>query len=64
MGCARGPGADWTIPPTDRPVEQRFCSVARIEAGKITQVHLYFDTAGLLGQLDVMPGMQAAGGAG
>jgi steroid delta-isomerase-like uncharacterized protein len=44
-----------TIEPTGRSVEQRFCSVNRIEDGKITEARLYFDLAGLMQQLGLMP---------
>lgn len=44
-----------TIEPTGRSVEQRFCSVNRIEGGKITESRLYFDLAGMMRQLGLMP---------
>jgi len=41
------------IPPSGRPVELRFCSVNRIENGKVTEARLYFDVLGLMQQLGV-----------
>jgi steroid delta-isomerase-like uncharacterized protein len=43
------------IPPTGRSIEHRFCSVNRIENGKITESRLYFDVIGLMQQLGVAP---------
>jgi ketosteroid isomerase-like protein len=43
------------IPPTGRAAEQRFCTVNRIENGKITEARQYFDLLGLMQQLGLVP---------
>ncbi len=50
------------IPPTGRPVEMRFCDVHHIWDGKISRTHSYFDLAGMLVQLGLMPAPEQAGG--
>jgi predicted ester cyclase len=43
------------IPPTGRRVELPFCEVYRITNGKIVGGSTYFDLAGMLQQLGLMP---------
>jgi ketosteroid isomerase-like protein len=43
------------IPPTGRPIELRFCSVARVRSGKIVEARDYYDVASMMQQLGLMP---------
>lgn len=52
---------DGEVPPTGRPVEIRFCEVHRISDGKIFITRSYFDLAGMLAQLGLVPEPEEAG---
>ena len=56
-GTHTGPlvGPAGTIPPTGRSIEFPVGELMRIEAGKFTLVHVYYDGATLLRQLGVFP---------
>ena len=53
-GLLKTPMGD--IPATGRSVEQHFCSVLKADGGQVQENRLYFDVAGLMQQLGVMPG--------
>jgi steroid delta-isomerase-like uncharacterized protein len=57
-GTHTGPlsGPAGTIPPTGRGVDVPFVQVLEFEGDQIARVRLYFDLAGMLHQLGVMPG--------
>lgn len=55
------PGPAGAIPPTGRPVEVPFIQMLEMRQGKIARIRLYFDSAGLLQQLGIMPTPAAAG---
>ena len=44
-----------TIAPTKKKIDVRFCEILRITNGKVSEAHLYFDTATMLRQLGVSP---------
>ena len=44
-----------TVPATGKRVKIRSCDVATVKNGKITEHHLYFDQADLIGQLGIAP---------
>jgi steroid delta-isomerase-like uncharacterized protein len=48
------------IPPTGRRIELTFCEAYRIKNGKIVGGAIYFDMAGMLQQLGLMPRQPAA----
>jgi predicted ester cyclase len=48
------PGAP-TIPATNRRVRLPFALVAKIDGGKFAEVNVYFDQAGMMAQLGLMP---------
>ena len=58
---ARGPHTgplmtgEGEIPPTGRQVEMRFCSLSQIRDGKIVKGRDYYDIAGIMQQLGLMP---------
>ncbi len=52
-GPLRGPEGE--IPPTGRRVEFELCEVYQIRDGKIVSARTYFDAAGLMSQLGVLP---------
>ncbi len=58
MGTHKGalevPGAP-AIPATNRPVRLPFALVAKIDGGKFADVNVYFDQAGMMAQLGLMP---------
>ena len=56
-GTRRGPlvGPAGTIPPTGRRIELPVGELLRVEDGKITLVHTYYDGATLMRQLGVFP---------
>jgi steroid delta-isomerase-like uncharacterized protein len=56
-GTHRGPlvGPAGTIPPTGRTIELPVGELFRIEDGKVTFVHVYYDGATLIRQLGVFP---------
>ncbi len=56
-GTHEGPlrGPDGEIPPTGRRVEFELCEVYQIREGKIVSARTYFDAAGLMSQLGVLP---------
>lgn len=43
------------IPPTNKKVHVRNCSVYRVHGGKVVEAHEYFDQLGLLAQLGLVP---------
>jgi ketosteroid isomerase-like protein len=43
------------IPPTGRPMALPFADVFRVVDGKVAQHRIYYDSAGLLAQLGLMP---------
>ncbi len=43
------------IPPTNKPVKMSTATVYRIQGGRVTEVHEYFDQLGILAQLGLMP---------
>jgi predicted ester cyclase len=43
------------LPPTGRPLDLPFADVFRIVGGQITEHRLYYDTAGMLAQLGLVP---------
>ncbi len=51
-GVLRSPAGE--IPPTAKTVVSRYAAVSRVEDGKITSFHMYFDLADVLGQLGLM----------
>lgn len=55
-GTHKGPlvGGGQTIPPTNKRVKVPNATVYRVQAGKITEVHEYFDQLGLLTQLGLV----------
>ncbi len=53
MGPLVGPSG--TIPPTGRRIELPVGELLRVEDGKITLVHAYYDGATLMRQLGVFP---------
>lgn len=53
-GPLAGPGGQ-TIPPTGKPVRLDLCGVAKVEGGKITEEHNYFDLLGMMAQLGLAP---------
>ncbi len=53
-GPLKGPGGQ-TIPATNKPVRISICSVAKMEGGKLTEEHNYFDMLGMMAQLGVAP---------
>jgi len=52
-GPMSSPGGE--VPPTGRSLETRFCEVLDIKDGKITGARSYFDLAGIMIQLGLMP---------
>lgn len=44
-----------TIPATNKPFSVQSCNLFKIEGGKITERHLYFDQLGFLAQLGLAP---------
>jgi ketosteroid isomerase-like protein len=52
------PGGE--VPPTGRSLETRFCEVLDIRDGKITDARSYFDLAGIMIQLGLMPAPEGA----
>ena len=57
-GTHKGPltGADGkTIPVTNKPIRLQRCNLFRVEDGKITERHLYFDQLGFMTQLGLAP---------
>ncbi len=48
------PGPEGEIPPTNRQVRVTNCSVYRVQGGKITEVHEYFDQLAFMAQLGLM----------
>lgn len=52
-GPLRGPAGE--IPPTGKAIEVLFAEALEFQQGKIAQARLYFDLAGMLGQLGLMP---------
>jgi steroid delta-isomerase-like uncharacterized protein len=54
-GPLEAPGAP-TIPPTNRRIRLPYAFVAKIEGGKFAEVNLYFDQAGMMAQLGLLPG--------
>jgi predicted ester cyclase len=53
-GPLTGPGGE-TIEPTNKPAQVKVCSVNKIEGGKITEEHTYFDQLTMLAQLGLAP---------
>ncbi len=53
-GPFAGPGGQ-TIPPTNKPVRWTLCQVGKIEGGKITEEHNYYDALGMMVQLGLAP---------
>ncbi len=53
-GPLAGPGGQ-TIPATNKPVRMTLCGVAKIEGGRITEEHNYFDLLGMMAQLGLAP---------
>jgi steroid delta-isomerase-like uncharacterized protein len=56
-GTHTGPlvGPSGTIPPTGRRIELPIGELVRVENGKITLIHAYYDGATLMRQLGVFP---------
>ena len=56
-GTHTGPlvGPSGTIPPTGRRIELPIAELVRVEEGKITLLHAYYDGATLMRQLGVFP---------
>jgi steroid delta-isomerase-like uncharacterized protein len=52
-GTLQSAGGD--IPATGKSVTLQLCDVFKIEGGKITSLHSYFDSASLLMQIGVLP---------
>jgi ketosteroid isomerase-like protein len=52
------PGGE--VPPTGRSLETRFCEVLDIKDGEITGARSYFDLAGIMIQLGLMPAPEGA----
>ena len=52
-GTLRSPAGD--IPATGKAVLSRYAAVSRVEDGRITSFHMYFDLVDVLAQLGVMP---------
>lgn len=48
------PGAP-PIPATNRPIRMPFAFFARVDGGKFAEVDLYFDQAGMMAQLGLVP---------
>ena len=48
------------VPPPGRSLETRFCEVLDIRDGKITGARSYFDLAGMMVQLGLMPAPERA----
>ena len=44
-----------TIPVTNKPIRLQSCNLFRVEDGKITERHLYFDQLGFMTQLGLAP---------
>lgn len=59
-GPMASPGGE--VPPTGRPLETRFCEVFDIRDGRISGVRSYFDLAGMMIQLGLMPEPEGAAG--
>lgn len=53
-GPIEAPGAS-PIPATNRPVRIPYAFVAKIEAGKFAESHVYYDQMGMLAQLGLAP---------
>ncbi len=53
-GPLAGPGG-LSIPATGKRVHMPFCSLTRFESGKIAEERLFFDLAGMMAQLGLMP---------
>ncbi len=53
-GPLAAPGGQ-TIPATNKPIWLRVSQVMKVEAGKFTESHYYFDTLELLSQLGMAP---------
>lgn len=49
-----GPGGE-TIPATNKTVHLDICTVAKIEGGRFTEEHNYFDLLGMMTQLGLAP---------
>lgn len=57
-GTHKGPlpgPAGQLIPPTNKPFRIDLCTVFKLEGGEITEEHTYFDLAGMMTQLGLMP---------
>jgi predicted ester cyclase len=44
-----------TIPATNKPVRLPVAMIAKLEGGKFAEINLYFDQAGLMAQLGLLP---------
>ncbi len=53
-GPLNGPGGE-TIPPTNKPLRMTVSSVVKVEGGRITEEHTYFDMFGMMAQLGLAP---------
>ncbi len=53
-GPFKGPGGQ-TIPATNKPIRMDMGGAVKVEGGKITEEHNYFDLLGLLMQLGLAP---------
>ncbi len=53
-GPLEAPGAP-PIPATNRSIRPPFAYVAKVDGGKFAEVNVYFDQAGMMAQLGLMP---------
>jgi len=44
-----------TIPATNKPVRLSVAMIAKLEGGKFAEINIYFDQAGLMAQLGLLP---------
>jgi len=47
-----------SIPATNKPVQLSVAMISKLEGGKFAEINLYFDQAGLMAQLGLLPPLE------